>query len=416
MLDFNGKLGYIVPHKFFNAKYGEPVREVISSGNHLSEIVHFGDEQVFTGATTYTALLFLDRAGNRDFRFVKADDLTAWRTTGDAEEGTVPAANATPEEWNFVIGRGAKLFERLKSMPVKLGDAADRIFQGLITGADSAFILLDQEDGSYFSEASGRKHVIEEDLMRPLCKGSVDIKRYKSERLTKSILFPYKLTKSRAELLSEFEFEQHYPQAWEYLQSVRGTLESRERGKWKHDRWFAFGRSQNLSAMEQKKIMTPSIAPSASFMLDETGVHYFIGSGGGGGGGYGITVKESASVSYEYLVALLNSKLLDMYLQMIAGRFRGGYFAYSRQYIEQLPIRTIDFSDAEDVERHERMVRLVERMLDLHGKLSEARIERERTVIGHRIAATDREIDRLVYELYGLSEEEIGVVEGSNPR
>ena len=50
-------------------------------------------------------------------------------------------------------------------------------------------------------------------------------------------------------------------------------------------------------------------------------------------------------------------------------------------------------------------------MLSLHEKLAEARIEREWTVIGRQIAATDRQIDHLVYELYGLSEEEIRIVE-----
>ena len=50
-------------------------------------------------------------------------------------------------------------------------------------------------------------------------------------------------------------------------------------------------------------------------------------------------------------------------------------------------------------------------MLELHERQAEARIERERTVIGHQISATDRQIDRLVYELYGLTEEEIRVVE-----
>jgi hypothetical protein len=50
-------------------------------------------------------------------------------------------------------------------------------------------------------------------------------------------------------------------------------------------------------------------------------------------------------------------------------------------------------------------------MLELHEKLAEAKIERERTVIGHQISATDRQIDNLVYELYGLTEDEIQIVE-----
>lgn len=83
----------------------------------------------------------------------------------------------------------------------------------------------------------------------------------------------------------------------------------------------------------------------------------------------------------------------------------------NRQYIEQLPIRTIDFSDPEDVARHDRMVGLVKRMLELHERLAGVKIGRERTVIGHQIEATDRQIDRLVYELYGLTDDETRIVE-----
>jgi type I restriction-modification system DNA methylase subunit len=63
-----------------------------------------------------------------------------------------------------------------------------------------------------------------------------------------------------------------------------------------------------------------------------------------------------------------------------------------------------------DKQQH-RMVELVDRMLELHERLAGARIERERTVTGHQISATDRQIDRLVYELYGLTDEEIRIVE-----
>jgi hypothetical protein len=64
--------------------------------------------------------------------------------------------------------------------------------------------------------------------------------------------------------------------------------------------------------------------------------------------------------------------------------------------------------------RHDRMVKLVERMLALHERLAEARIERERTVIGHQIEVSARQIDRLVYDLYGPTEVEITVVEGES--
>ncbi len=52
VLNPNGRLGFILPHKFFNAQYGEPVRSVIANGKHLAKVVHFGDQQIFESATT----------------------------------------------------------------------------------------------------------------------------------------------------------------------------------------------------------------------------------------------------------------------------------------------------------------------------------------------------------------------------
>ncbi len=47
-----GRLGFILPNKFFNAQYGQALREILSAGKHLVHIVHFGDQQVFSKATT----------------------------------------------------------------------------------------------------------------------------------------------------------------------------------------------------------------------------------------------------------------------------------------------------------------------------------------------------------------------------
>jgi len=72
-----------------------------------------------------------------------------------------------------------------------------------------------------------------------------------------------------------------------------------------------------------------------------------------------------------------------------------------------LHIRSIDFSDPADVARHDRMVGLVEQMLVLHKQISQAGTPHEKTALERRIEATDRQIDELVYEPYGLTEEEI---------
>jgi len=70
-----------------------------------------------------------------------------------------------------------------------------------------------------------------------------------------------------------------------------------------------------------------------------------------------------------------------------------------------------------DKTAHDRMVKLVEAMLALHQQLAAARTPQEQTALERQIAATDAQIDRLVYDLYGLTEDEIKIVEGqSAPR
>ena len=104
---------------------------------------------------------------------------------------------------------------------------------------------------------------------------------------------------------------------------------------------------------------------------------------------------------------------MDFYFKNVTTTFNSGYFAANKQYIGQLPIRTIDFSNPADVKRHDRMVSLVECMLGLHKQSAAARLPDEKERLERQIAVTDRQIDALVYELYGLTGEEIKIVEGS---
>ena len=412
LLNGHGRLGFILPNKFFNAQYGQPLRELLSKGRHVSHIVHFGDQQVFAGATTYTALLFLDKAGTGECDFAQVEDLTAWQATGHAQRRVVRAEEMSSREWVLATGSLAPVLDKVDSFPYRLRDVTARMFQGLITGADKVFILTNSSGGRFFSDALGEEVALEPELMHPLCKGSVNIRRYSIDTPEKSILFPYRVVDGKAELLSQQELAARYPSAWAYLSANRTALESRERGKWKHNRWYAFGRSQNLAEMEQAKILTPSIAKRASFTLDRAGQFYFVGSGGGGGGGYGLTLKSGCRLSYEYVLGLLNSALLDCCVQSRSSRFSGGFYAYNRQYLEQIPVRMIDFSDPADKARHDRMVSLVQTMLDLHKRLAAAKTAHEKTMLQRQITATDHQIDRLVYALYGLTEEEIKIVEG----
>lgn len=410
LLNGQGRLGFILPHKFFNAQYGEPLRARLAQGKHLAEVVHFGDQQIFSGATTYTCLLFLDKAGSEHCRFVKVNDLAAWRSAGEATEGNVPASSITAAEWNFTVGHGAGLFEKLSQMAVRLENVTSRIFQGIKTSADKIYIVekleREAERVKVYSREREAEYWLEPDLLHPLIKGG-DSRRYCLSRTNRLILFPYARQDNGAtELIPTSTFKTRYPLTWAYLVDNKNYLENREDGNMRGVRWYAYGRTQALDVMPLPKIFTPDIAARASFSLDESGEVFFTG---GVAGGYGILVLPEWS--REYVLGLLNSKLLEWFIRQTATQMRGGYYSYESRFIRNLPIRPINFSDPADAARHDRMVELVERMLTLHKQLSAAQTPHERTLLQRQIEATDGQIDRLVYELYGLTEEEIRVVE-----
>jgi hypothetical protein len=189
-------------------------------------------------------------------------------------------------------GEGAGLFEKLQKMPVKLGDIASKLFQGLVTSADDIYFLepLGKERSglvSVHSRATEKDYEVETAVVKPLCKGSLDARRY-AVQPSKRVVFPYDVTRTRdlrrATLISPSYFKSHYPRIWAYLEENKGALAGRENGKMRHDGWYGYVYPKSIPLFSLSKILTPSIAARASFSFDSDGEIYFVGSGGGGGG------------------------------------------------------------------------------------------------------------------------------------
>ncbi len=81
--------------------------------------------------------------------------------------------------------------------------------------------------------------------------------------------------------------------------------------------------------------------------------------------------------------------------------------------MEQLPIRTIDFNNPSEKAIHDKLVSLVDRMLELHKKKSSLPPSAEREKIEREIAVTDEKIDEIVYGLYEITDEERKIIENS---
>ncbi len=123
------------------------------------------------------------------------------------------------------------------------------------------------------------------------------------------------------------------------------------------------------------------------------------------------TVRGETIERELYLLGIINSRLTDFFWRTMFADFKSSFPQVTIFSLAQVPIRIINFSDKSDKAAHDRMVKLVEQMLELQRQLAVARTPQEKTALERQIAATDTQIDRLVYDLYGLTEDEIKIVE-----
>lgn len=124
-------------------------------------------------------------------------------------------------------------------------------------------------------------------------------------------------------------------------------------------------------------------------------------------------VKPNEKVDACYLLGVLNSTMMAFYFKKTYNR-QDKTFPEIRIYeLASLPIRTIDPKNKADQAAHDRIVALVEKMLSLHPQRAAAKTPHEQTALDRQISATDKQIDQEVYALYGLTAEEIALVEAS---
>ncbi len=115
----------------------------------------------------------------------------------------------------------------------------------------------------------------------------------------------------------------------------------------------------------------------------------------------------------QFILGVLNSRLLTWYYRCMNPEAGEALAEVKRQNVAALPIRPIDFDRMSDQARHDRLESLVGAMIDLQKRFTAARTNDDRTRLKRHIAATDRKIDRLVYELYELTEDEIAIIENA---
>jgi type I restriction-modification system DNA methylase subunit len=415
LLRSNGKLGYILPNKFLNSQVGENLRGIIAEGRYLEKLIHFGAFQIFKGATTYTCLLFLEKSAR--------DHAGIARYTGPVNGSSIscplpeeapalwktsemPASNLSGEVWDFSSSAGS-LMDKLKQWPGL--QTVAQVFQGTGTRADKVYMVEYRgRDGDLvriYSPEREREYLLEPIYLRVGLRGR-NISRYKLEGDPLSLIVPYEKVNDKYTLVAEEALAHHAPRTLHYLLECKPRLDERENGRFAAEDWYQYGRPQNMDRFEvPEKIVLPDIGNRGTCYLDTDSLWPLDTA-------YVIVRKLGDGPDLRFILGLLNSSLLTHFLKETGTALRGGYFRMKTAYLNPFPIRTINFSDPADKARHDQMVSLVERMLRLHKDLAEAKSPYDKGMLERQIKSTDEAIDRLVYDLYGLTEEEIRVIEG----
>jgi len=394
-LNENGIFSYIVANKWMRANYGTPLRHWLKQ-QCIEEIVDFGDLPVFQ-ATTYPCIIRISKnTPKATFDVTEVETLRFTGLDGYVQEHrfAVNREGLDDSGWSLVDEKTQALLTKLHQLGVPLGEYVEgKIYRGILTGLNEAFVI----------DAPTREKLIAEDpksaeLIKPFVVGK-DIKRYQPIQGGRYlILMPKGWTNLHSKGAKDAWawLERAYPGIAAHLKPFTEKAQKRYD---KGDYWWELRACDYYVEFEKPKIIIPAIVKAASYAFDTKGFY---------------SNDKTSIISSDdlYLFGILNSKVSDFVIHSISSTKRGGYFEYKPMYVEQLPIRTIDFSDPDDKSRHDRMVQLVEQMLALHERLPKAVEESEKALLQQQIDETDQQIDKLVYELYGLTEEEVKVVEG----
>jgi TaqI-like C-terminal specificity domain len=131
-------------------------------------------------------------------------------------------------------------------------------------------------------------------------------------------------------------------------------------------------------------------------------------------GAYLFGVRDT--VNCNYLLGIMNSQLIRFLYRLAATETNRVLAQVKPAVLGTLPVIAVNLADPSDKGMHDSLAKLADRMLELSERKHSSKLPRsEVTQVEREIAATDTEIDNLVYDLYGITKEERKIIEGSKP-
>jgi hypothetical protein len=376
----------IIPSTMLNNLSFRELRKLLIDSCSIDTIVNLGGK-VFEAVNNDTLILIFTKGRRNDVKTQIYDvpnyggSLSSAKLLGSKELSKSSSAQGYAFELRVSEAIDA-IFDKIRSSNQSLGDICS-VFQGFVTGGNEAYIV-DLE--------TIRKQKIERAICKPAVFGD-GVSRYGIPNAENVVIY---LTKDHR--------LKNFPNAEKRLEPFKNQLQKKREVQLGRQPWYSlhwprvqtnFERSpkilvQAIRNLALKRRIVAALDTERLFADHTLSVIY--------------TTQDKYDL--KYMLGILNSTLIN--------------FVFSKKYVDinikgvyltDIPIRRIDFSDPTEKARHDKLVGLVEKMLALTPKLRGATAESEKAALQNAITTTDAEIDRLVYMLYGLNDEEIRIIE-----
>ncbi len=377
-----GILAFITSNKFFIRGYGINTRKLLIYDTTPKVIINFGELPVFKAAVD-SAITILEKTTPLKSCCVKAVQIKKSIEINDLQKTlerkgiSMGLSYLKPREWIFDTVEKIDLISKLRKNKDTLGKyCQNQIFAGIKTGLDAAFVI-DEETKNALVEQDAKSS----DIIRPWFKGKNITKWYSKMQGLYVIYIP----------LNKVSIHD-YPVIENYLKKFKKKLESRAT----HQEWYEMQQPQErfTKLFDSPKIIYPDCAKEMRACYDMKQIYgtmamYFI--------------------PYDpVILALLNSKLFDWYARMTFATFgdpwKGGRIIFKSMYMREVPIPLSINVSSDEISDIVSKILEIARSEDYVSSLNKK----------NRVYELVTEIDHLIFKLYGLTDEEIKIVEGHN--
>jgi len=388
----HGLFGMILPDVVLYQTDNEKLRKLILAQFGVHCVLNMGG--VFHKVTRPACILVFER-GQPGHQLIRAADLSEVRKEDkpreiESEARYISLSQSTIQELPgvlFVTSNPSQyaIWTKVRNVPHRpLSDLVDEdgIQRGVSPDLKDAFLVDSQTANSLRLETHKLRRVLT---------GGKYVKRYFINR--PDLLLIYTNRKDNFQELQNIRA---------YIDRFKNRITCKEVEQHKHPLYSLHRPRKERIFLKKRKLLGVITEDEIVLALDEEQTFATDGL-------YLFGVRDTTDI--KYVMGILNSRLFVVVYRLLTLESGRVLAQVKPRVLAQLPIRTIDFSDPNDKTHHDRIVELVETMLKLHKQLAAAKTSHEKTAIQRQIDATDKQIDQLVYKLYGLTEEEIKIVE-----